>query len=242
MGKKGGLRGHPCGWIAAFSWLVTGAILSTPASAGSFKINPVQINLPADRQAASLTIVNSDAAPASIRVVTHTWTQVNGVDVYGPTSNVIVSPPMFTVAAGKSQLVRVGLKNRNDASAYRVIFEEIPRQVPGSGQIEVSLRLNLPLYVIPKGTAKAAIGWRAWRDRDGEIVIEGRNGGNLHGQVLGLTLRDEVLSQQMGVVLPRSARIWKVGKRPQIPTGIPLMLRVRSPHGETQTQVVVEQR
>src|SRR3990170_3108661 len=92
--------------LAAFAWLIACA---GPASAGSFTVNPVNITLPAGRQAASLTLTNSDAAPVSVLVQTYAWTQVDGVDVHTPTDNIIASPPIFTIAPGKTQLVRIGL-------------------------------------------------------------------------------------------------------------------------------------
>jgi fimbrial chaperone protein len=230
----------------ALAWLIAGATFAGPASAGSFSVNPVHINLPADRQAASLTITNSDAASVAVRVVALEWRQVDGVDVHTPTNNVIVSPPIFTIAPGKTQLVRIGLKNRAGASAYRVVFEEIARQLPVEGQIQITLRLDLPLYVLPKGGGKARLSWRAWRDRSGELTVEGRNSGLLHGQVVELSAvqngERHVLSTQMGVVLPSSARFWKVGKLPELQAGAPLVLTVRSPAGETHTQLLLEQR
>jgi len=219
---------------------------AAPVIAGSFKVNPVQITLPADARAASLTITNSGSAPVSIRVQTLAWTQKDGLDVYSPATNVIVSPPIFTIPAGKTQLIRVGLKSRGGTSAYRVIFEEIPRDTPIVGQIQVTLNLNLPLYLLPPGGGKAELGWRAWADRSGAIVVEGRNRGTLHAQVIGLSAaqggRRQQLSRQMGVVLPGATRLWNVGKHPVLSVGQPLELTVRSPTGETQSRLVLEQR
>jgi hypothetical protein len=76
------------------------------------------------------------------------------------------------------------------------------------------------------------------------MVVEGRNRGLLHSQVLGLDAdqggRRLSLSSQMGVVLPGSARQWTAGKHPEFPVGTPLLLRVKGSAGETQTQIVLE--
>jgi fimbrial chaperone protein len=230
--------------IAAMS--IAAAALGSPSSAGSFKVNPVQIKLPADQQAASLTITNSDAAPVAIRVLTFAWSQANGEDRYTPTANVIVSPPIFTIPAGGTQLVRVGLRERGAERAYRVILEEIPRQKPLGGEVQVILRLNLPLYLIPKGGSKPDVSWRAWRAADGTIDIEGRNRGTLYEQVAELAVegdgRAEVLSRQMGVVLPGSSRIWKVRGSKQLQPGGYFTLKVRSSAGEIEAPVLLESR
>ena len=244
--RRGG-GGRSIGSAAALAaWLVAGSALAAPAAAGSFKVNPVQINLPADRKAASLRLTNSDSAPVSVRVLTYKWTQVDGLDVHTPTSNVIVSPPMFTMAAGQAQLVRSGLRDRAASGAYRVILEEIPSDKPVKGQVQIVLRLNLPLYVLPRDGGRTDLSWRAWRDPSGDLFVEGRNQGSLPGQVLALAAvqsgRRHVLSSQMGVVLPGSARRWKADKGSDLAAGVPLLLTVKGPAGETQTQIMLERR
>ena len=245
-GKQHRLGVRSIGRLAASCWLIIGATLAVPASAGSLKVNPVHINLPADRQSVSLKMTNSDAAPVSVRVATYVWTQVDGRDVYTATNNVIVSPPMFTIPATQTQLVRIGLRNRGGPGAYRVIFEEIPSDNPVDGQIQINLRLNLPFYVLAKGRAKPDLSWKAWREPSGEMVVEGRNRGSLHSQVLSLAAdhggRRHSLSTQMGVVLPGSARQWAIGKHPEFSVGTPLLLTVKGSAGETQTHKVIERR
>ncbi len=235
--------GKRFGAIAALTCSFVGAV---PAIAGTFGINPVQINLPSNRKAASLVVTNGDAAPVSVRVKTYAWSQVDGKDVYSATNNVIASPPIFTIPAGKKQLVRVGLKSASDVRAYRVVFEEIPSEAPEGGQIKVLLTLNLPLYLLPSSGGKAELSWSAWRSAGGDLFVEGRNRGSVHSQVVELSadhpLGNTILSKQMGVVLPGSARLWKVGPQPRFKTGAPLMLKLRSASSETRTPIVLEQR
>ena len=227
-------------------WLILGAAFAVPASAGSLKVNPAHINLPADRQSVSLKMTNGDAVPVSVRVLTYAWTQVGGRDVHTPTGNVILSPPMFTIPAGQTQLVRIGLRNRAGARAYRLVFEEIPRDQPADGQVQINLRLDLPLYVLAKGRTAADVRWSAWRDASGDLFVEGRNRGALHSQILGISAGEgatpQVLTTKMGVVLPGSARQWAIGKRPDFAIGAPLLLRVKGSTGETQAQIVLERR
>jgi fimbrial chaperone protein len=224
---------------------VAAALLAAPAAAGSFQVNPVNLTLPADRQSTSLTIRNTDNVPVAVRVETFGWFQQDGRDIYSATSDVIVSPAIFTIAPGAVQLVRVGLRARN-AKAYRVIFDEIPRQ-QSTGSIQVALRLNLPLYLASPPAAKPALTWSLWRSPSGEMFVEGRNTGAAQAQILGLDTEDRdgrrtILSQEMGVILPASARYWKAGVHPEFRAGSSLLLRIRNSVGVTQSQIVVEQR
>jgi fimbrial chaperone protein len=243
VGKKGTALSRAA---IAFGGLIVATGIAGPASAGSFKVDPVQVTLPADRQVASLTITNGDAAPVSIRVQALAWSQPGGIDRYDASTNAIVSPPIFTIPSGGTQIVRVGLKDRDAARAYRLIAEEIPRQKPADGQVQVLLRLNLPLYVLPKSGGKPAVSWSASRSADGAIVIRGHNFGSLHQQVTQLSAeldgKTEVLTKQLGVVLPGSERTWKTAALPQLRTGQAFVLKVRSPAGDAQTQVVLETR
>ena len=242
-GKKGEIRGHVA---ATLVWLSALLCLPQPAWAGSFSVNPVQISLPDGERTASLLIKNSGAVPVSIDAQALDWTQVGGIDRYGPTTDVIVSPPIFSIAPGKSQIVRVGLKTRVAGHAYRVILEEIPRQEQIPGEVQVRLRLNLPVYLLPARGGKVDVHWRAWKSADGAVFIEGRNDGSLYQQVTGLEAEQDgvsrVLSSQMGVVLPGSSRLWKLAAGAPIRSGVPFTLKVKSPSGDTQTQISLEQR
>lgn len=245
MGNLGHKR-RPVRLVAALTGLVAGAVCAGSASAGSFTVNPVTIDLPADRKAASLTVTNSGAAPVSVRVRTYAWTQPEGLDVRTPTTNVIASPPIVTIPAGKTQVIRIGLRSPAGPRAYRVVLEEIPREKPGGRGIQVNLRLDLPFYVQPKGGGKADVRWRAWRERSGDMFVEGSNRGSSHLQVTELSTeqsgKKQLLSQQMGVVLPHSARQWKVAKAASLDAGAPLKLKIRGPNGESHAQIVLEQR
>lgn len=234
------------GMVIAVAVSIGSMVFADPAGSASFQVNPVQIVLPSDRRSASIKITNSDAAPVAISVTALAWTQIDGRDVHVETSNVIASPPIFTIPPGKSQLVRIGLKDRGGPRAYRVVLEEIPSEERVAGQVRVLLRLDLPLYLLPKAGGTPELRWSAWRDGAGDLFIKGQNFGPVHGQVVELAAEQDgsrtVLSQQMGVVLPGSARIWKIAGDPDLQVGAPFVLQVRSPASETQTRIVLEQR
>lgn len=246
VGKFARESGHSIRVAAILpSLLFSAALFGSAAHAGSFRVNPVQIVIPSDRRSTTVTLSNADAAPLSVRARTYIWTQQNGEDVYTPTDSLIASPPIFTVAGGKTQLVRVGFSTKPTAAAYRIIFEEIPPEKPVKGQVQVTLRLNLPVYV-PAKDGKPDLSWSAWRDSRGIVTVEGRNSGDLHSQILQLDAESgkgrQVLSNQMGVVLPASSRAWKVGPRPDLVPGKPFTLSVKGSSGETQARIVLEQR
>lgn len=219
-----------------------------PAVAGTFQVDPVSIELLPGRRTTALSVRNRGGEPVSIRVHLYRWTQENGEDVHSETNELIASPPIFTVAPGGTQLVRIGPRGQDLQGAYRVILEEIPPAAGEGSGIRVALRMNLPLYVLPHGGGRPNLSWSAWRTSGGDVVIEARNQGSRHSQILGIGSIDPAggeiaLSSEMGVVLPGSARRWNVGRRPDLGPGANLQLRIRNGSGEiSDSRIAVERR
>jgi fimbrial chaperone protein len=219
------------------------AALASPASPGAasaFRINPVAVAVMPDKGAAELRLDNEDSKPVAVRVTALRWTQPDGRDRTEATRDLVVSPPIFTVAPGARQLIRIGFRNRTPGAAYRLIVEEIPGpKVPGTG-ISVALKLDLPLHVVARRGAAPALSWAARRGPGGTLVVEGRNSGDLHAQILAIEARDSTgqtvgRTEAMGVVLPSSSRVWTLGGR----AGAPTELVVRTAAGETRVAVRV---
>lgn len=228
--------------FAALLFLLSGS----PAAAGSFQVNPVNIELAAGETATSFTIKNIDDAPVAVRVHSYKWTQAHGRDVRTETREVIISPPIFTIPAGATQIVRLGLRNRTAGDAYRIVVEEIPGPKPAGVGIQVALRLDLPFYVLKEG-GSPDITWAWWRNVSGELVLEARNHGSRHAQVIaieatGPTGAITLLSSEMGVILPGGARQWTIDNDVQVAPGTPLLLNVSSASGETRANVIFESR
>lgn len=214
--------------------------LASPAAASAFRISPIAVDVMPDKGAGELRLHNVDTKPVAVRATALRWTQADGHDHTEPTRDLVVSPPIFTVAPGAQQLIRIGFRNRTPGAAYRLVFEEIPGpKTPGTG-IKVALKLNLPLYVIASRGAVPALTWAARRGPDGALVVEGRNSGTLQAQILAIEARDAAgrivgRTEAMGVVLPSSSRIWPLGGK----AGTPSELVVRTAGGETHVAVRV---
>lgn len=206
----------------AISVLLAGATIGVgamPAHAGALEVDPVRVDLSRDRKTASITIKNVEGRPVTIRAYPLAWSQPDGEDRYDDTAGVIVSPPVFTIPAGATQIVRVGLRSAAAAgNSYRLMVEEVPEANPEPG-IRVALRLNLPLFAMVEQGKPADLSWSAWRENDGSWTVEAANPGAAFVRVEredALKLAGVEFERAPGVVLPRSSKRWSIGPKPVV--------------------------
>jgi fimbrial chaperone protein len=193
------------GLAAAILALLCGML---PAGAMAFQVQPVRLELPAERAQGVLTVRNTTDAPLLLQAEVFTWRQAEGSDELTPTRDVLVNPPIFEIAPGASQLVRVGLRPGASQSAgrestYRVWLTQLPRtreptdnagaagNASSSSGVTILFRMNLPLFVTPRAARPAEAVWQ--RDAD---ALRASNPGARH-----LSLREIVLTRPDGVTL-----------------------------------------
>jgi fimbrial chaperone protein len=127
------------------------------------------------------------------------WSKEDGNDVFTPTRELIVNPPIFTIAAGGSQLLRVGLRGAPDAKhelIYRIFLQELPPPPrPEFNGTKMLMRVSLPVFVLPKIAAKPVLRWQAVRTSDGSLKISLNNDGNAHIQIINFSLSKPGSSQ-----------------------------------------------
>ncbi|WP_167737578.1 fimbrial biogenesis chaperone [Sphingomonas parva] len=206
------------GGVCAF--LLASAGLSAPAAAGTLQIDPVRLEIGKARKTASLTVRNVEDAPVTIQAHALGWSQQDGGDTYQESAAVIVSPPIFTVPPGGTQIVRVGLRNpAASEGAYRLIVEEVPEAAVGTG-VRVALRLDIPLYAGLQPGKPGELAWSVWRDAQRGWIAEAANRGSGYVRVepeeLGAAVGLRLSGVTFGTVLPGSRRRWMLGERIEI--------------------------
>lgn len=184
--------------------LLTAALLSAsfaalPACASTVVIWPVDPTLKPGEQATALWLENKGDKPVTLQVRSFDWAQPQGDDTLTPQNDVVVSPPIATVPAGKRQLVRIIRRNPAAAGApekaYRLLIDEVPTQpAPGdpaaaSARLAVQMRYSIPLftYTADPAAQKVALVSRTVATNEGR-VIEIRNAGTLHARLTDLRI------------------------------------------------------
>ncbi|MDD5268953.1 MAG: molecular chaperone [Methylococcales bacterium] len=235
--------------VCALAFLLAGA---GTASAGSFQVIPVRVTLSAGKPIAAMTVRNTGGEPAVLQLEVMSWSQAQGKDVYTPTKEILATPPIFTVPAGGSQIVRVGLRRPPDAQrelTYRLYLEEVPPPPkPGFQGLQMALRMGVPLFVPPAAVQLPVLAWRIFRTKEGQFEVGVTNNGNTHVQVANVRLAradgGELGTQQIaGYVLPGQSHNWLLKDIPASPSVAALHLFVQTEAGDIDGGVInVEQK
>ena len=217
------------------------------ASAGSFAVSPVRVTLSSSAPVASLVVRNDDSTPVVVQLELAAWSQQDGKDEFSPTREILATPPIFTVPAHASQVVRVGLRHALNAQSeldYRLFLQEVPPPPkPGFQGLRMALRISMPIFVAPAVAAAPALHWEAIRVPGEKIRIRLTNAGNAHVQVANFKLTlpngtDSNLQQVATYVLSGQSHDWLVGgsARP----GATIRLSAQTDAGDVQADVVME--
>ncbi len=163
------------------------------SKAAGWEIDPVRIELSTQQQTAALSVKNTTNQSTSIQIQAVTWSQHDGKDIFAPTKEILVSPPIVTIAPKSEQIIRVAL--RRDASAtkeltYRLNLQELPpKQSANFAGVKVALRVTMPVFVQSlAGGAVPKMEWDISKMPEDQLKATLRNSGNAHIQVSDFAL------------------------------------------------------
>lgn len=217
-------------------------------SAGSFTVNPVRITLSPSRRVAAITVTNAAKEASVIQLETSRWTQQGGKDVLTPSSEILATPPIFTLQPGASQIVRVGLRqppNTAGELTYRLLLREVPPPQPISQGLRVALAISMPVFVVSAQPAFSNLQWQAERLADGRIQLQVTNTGNAHVQVGALELSSSgsaspVVQQSVATyVLPGNTRSWTLKSSVDLRPGSVLRLHASTDAGDVRATIAL---
>jgi fimbrial chaperone protein len=199
--------------------LLLGMITVSSVHAGSFMVDPVRIDLDASQKSSSLVIRNNDQAPTVIQVNLMAWSQVDGEDVFTPTRDVLLTPPIITIQPGAEQLLRLALRRPFDPQkelTYRVFLQEVPApSKPGFRGLQVALRMSVPIFANINQALLPKMQWKSdYIAKEHALRVELINSGEAHLHLYEFSLRppssnkDLILQQTAVYLLPRQHHVW----------------------------------
>ncbi|AAY61555.1 fimbria/pilus periplasmic chaperone [Rickettsia felis] len=111
----------------------------------SATIVPVNIEISKDNKIATMTVQNNDYTPKKFQLLLLKRVYENGTEEYKETTDLVATPVTFTLHGGKTQLIRLALKNTQNFSTrekdYRIILRELPRRVKLENSVTSTVNL-----------------------------------------------------------------------------------------------------
>jgi len=225
------------------------------AVASSLVLSPLRLTLNAAQPISALTVRNDGDEAVVIQLELVQWTQADGKEVHTATTDILASPPIFTVPAHGSQLVRVGLRRGADPSielSYRVFLQEVPPPpTPEFRGLRVAARFGVPLFVEPAvarenpaAAMPSALQWHVL-NAGGRVVVRASNPASLHERVTELTLSVAGTSTRLmhvrgtEYVLPGQSREWIVDGEPMPAPGTSLHIFATTDAGSSEADGVL---
>jgi fimbrial chaperone protein len=201
-------------------------------------VSPIQIDLGAGHRTAVVTVHSDQDESMLLQAQVLAWSQPDGVDALSDTSEVLVTPAVFTLPAHGQQVVRIALRSdpdREQERDFRLIVEEVPGAVqPNFTGLNIALRMSLPVFVLPAAKAAPAVAFSAdWDTSARKLTVVATNSGGAHIQFRGLEARLDSNPDGSGwrnpvlkYVLPGSRMSWQWAVPPD--TILPAQLYIQA--------------
>lgn len=234
-----------------FSGLMLWSLVSV-VQAASLSVNPVIITLSSSDSIAAMTLTNNGGDEVVMQASVNAWSIRDNEEHYAATTALIVSPPVFQVAPGKSQIVRIGLSDtapQGVEQSFRVFLEQAPA-TPGDESaadaaargprgVQMMLRLGIPVFVKAAGVSSSQLVWQAKRLTNGRLQITVENQGNAHTKISRLMLMDKgktiATAEQLSYLLPSSRRHWVLDV--PVGTAAPYRIKAEAKDGVLETTI-----
>jgi fimbrial chaperone protein len=188
--------------------------LPRAALAAQLDFIPITITTSLGQSASTIEVANRGGGASTLQVRAFSWQQPpDGSDALVPSDQIAVSPPIFSLPEGQSQVIRVVLHTPPGPTelAFRVLVDELPP--PNATNVQLALRVSLPIFATP-ASGVADLHWQVVRAAGG-LRITAHNMGALHSRVSKLTLAmparapvEAKLENRLPYVLPGAERHW----------------------------------
>lgn len=182
------LRGLSPGSIVAAAAAFGFAAATAAASGPAFKVDPISVTLPRGNSSTLVSVVNQGDTKVRFQVTGSAWQQSSAGEMQlEPTQALIFFPTVFTLDAGETRKIRVGVTTppQNVERTFRLTIQQLPplEQViaPTKGvQVNTLLRVSIPVFVEPASQATAGYDITSPTFSNGALHFEYTNTGNTH--------------------------------------------------------------
>ena len=164
-----------------------------PLRASTLEISPVLVDVMTETAAATtIRLRNRSVEPVRVQLRLHRWRQVDGEDVLRPAADgdVAVSPPFVTLKPGVENVVRVARIAKTGVAgeeAYRLLIDELPPPALPDGQVRLTMRHSVPVFIHSTTASAPRMTWRLSRE-NGVSTLVASNAGDRRIRVAELSI------------------------------------------------------
>ena len=239
---------HIVSLMTVFTVMLCALLFSTVAYAtGYIQISPLRLVLSDTVNTTTLIVKNRAITPSLVQLELLAWSQQNNTEILDPTRDILISPPVFTIAANSEQILRVVLRRKADSNkelTYRLFLREVEdkSQIAKAGEIKVLLNISIPIFVQPMIKPQPKLLWRASVDAAQKIQLKLINEGSQHIQIKSFQLAsgDKNLYQSsMRYVLPGSTVEWVIDAK-GLTLNSSLSLQAVTDNGDLRETITLE--
>ena len=207
---------------------------TAPAGVGRFSVAPIRIDFSGAVRIGAVTVTSEDDHPLVFKNSPSVWTQnADGGDVYTPTSDLVVTPPLLRVETGEPRIVRIGtVREPGDVErSYRVFLEEQAPANPDAGgaTIAVVIKFGVPVFVAVADPERIAGVAEIVERKPGRITLQVKNTGNVHINVEAITANGVAVKDVSSwYLLPGATRRYDLAIPRDACTGATVDLRIQA--------------
>lgn len=222
---------------------------SLAAESQALSVLPVNILLLPGQRATTLTVTNHGTSNTAVQIRAYAWNQHDGEDQLTSSDQVMISPPIASIAPGGNQVVRLVLRlpplGGDQESSYRILVDQIPPPAE-PGVVHVVLRLSIPIFAEPSKRAVPNVQFHT-EVKAGQVYLVAVNNGLRHDVVRDIELSTsdgrtlKAVPGSSPYILAGASRRWNIAAA-QGPLPLPsetLKLTGQSDTGAIEQQVRV---
>ncbi len=204
-------------------FLAVAILAARPACslADGLQITPLGATLSSSNATSAFSLSNGTGSPALMQLHVKRWIQADGKDQYDDSDDVLAAPPIFNLAQGATQVIRVGLRRQTadpHERAYRLIITQVPAKTPGLKGVSFVVTLSVPIFVQSENAVHGpSLQWSADAVKSDEIRLRVDNSGDVHAHISRLIIYGDIGRAQAlyqgtpgAYVLPGQWRSWQI--------------------------------
>lgn len=236
-------------WLIALFCGFACTSMATAAMAGSLRVAPILLEVPAPGATTTLNLRNEGDRNLRVQIRIFRWTGTQAEPTLEPTTDVVVSPPAAMLTPGTEYVVRVVRVNRQPVASeesYRVLVDEIPDGgADRVNTVRFAFRYSIPVFFPAAAASAANVTW-SMAVKGNTAVLTASNSGGRRARLANLKVIDgsgKTLIQRpglLGYALGKSATAWTLPAAGKAPPLGPLRVVAESETGAINAVVALQ--